>query len=95
MNSPNKRLQISKAKCGAESSWRDVTAYLQSKIKGNKLSVSISQPFREIGGDPIFGVRKRLIVDYKLEGKSRRLSLTEKYPVAFTIKIPRIEASTS
>lgn len=95
MKSPNKKLQIAKAKCGAENSWRDVTAYLQSKIKRNKLSVSISQPFREIGGDPIFGVRKRLIVNYKFEGKSRRLSLTEEYPVAFTIQIPRIVVSTS
>jgi hypothetical protein len=85
-------LRIEKAFCGAKGSWCDVTAFLQGKVKGDTLSAKISQPFREIGGDPAPGQGKNLIIDYRLNGVSFRLSLKEQYPVAFTIELPSSEA---
>lgn len=48
-------LRIEKALCGAKGSWRDVTPFMKSKVQGDTLSAKISQPFREIGGDPAPG----------------------------------------
>ncbi len=85
-------LRIEKAFCGAKDSWCDVTALLQSKVQGDTLSMKISQPYREIGGDPAPGQGKHLIIDYRLNGLSYQLALVEKYPVAFTIELPSSEA---
>lgn len=85
-------LRIEKAFCGAKGSWRDVTAFLQSKVHDDTLSTSISQPFREIGGDPASGQVKHLIIDYRLNGALYRLALTEQYPIAFTVKLPSPQA---
>jgi hypothetical protein len=85
-------LKIEKAFCGANGSWCDVTAFLQSKVQGNRLSTKISQPYREIGGDPASGQVKHLIIDYRLSGASFRLALKEQYPVAFTVELPSSEA---
>jgi hypothetical protein len=85
-------LRIEKAFCGAKGSWCDVTAFLQSKVKGETLSAKISQPYREIGGDPAPGQVKNLIIDYRYSGSSFRLSLKEQYPVAFTVELPSSEA---
>jgi len=85
-------LRIDKAVCGAKDSWRDVTAFLQDYVRGDTLSVNISQPFQEIGGDPAPNQGKRLIIDYRLNGASYRLSLEEEYPVAFAITLPSAEA---
>jgi hypothetical protein len=85
-------LRIEKAYCGAKNSWCDVTAFLQGKVRGDKLSVEISQPCQKIGGDPAPGEGKNLIIDYRLNGNSFRLSLKEQYPVAFTIELPSSQA---
>jgi hypothetical protein len=85
-------LQIDKAVCGSGDSWRDVTAFLQGKVQGDTLSVDISQPFEEIGGDPAPSQAKKLLIDYHLKGEAYRLSLTEEYPVAFAIRLPSSEA---
>ena len=85
-------LRIEKAFCGAKGSWCDVTAFLQSKVKGDTLSVKISQPYREIGGDPASGQVKNLIIDYRFNGDSFRLSLKEQYPVGFTVELPSSDA---
>jgi hypothetical protein len=85
-------LRIEKAFCGAKGSWCDVTAFLQSKVHDDALSTKISQPFREIGGDPASGQVKHLIIDYRLNGALYRLALTEQYPVAFTVELPSSEA---
>lgn len=85
-------LRIERAFCGAKGSWCDVTAFLRGKVKGDKLSVEISQPFRKIGGDPAPNRVKNLIIDYRLNGVSFRLSLEEQYPVAFKIELPSSEA---
>jgi hypothetical protein len=85
-------LQIDKAFCGAEGSWRDVTAFVQSHIESNTLSVEISQPFEEIGGDPAFGKVKQLLIDYRFRGKPFRLLLEEQFPTAFTITLPSADA---
>lgn len=92
MNHTDEGLQIEKAVCGAQDSWRDVTAFLRDNVKGDALSMTISQPFQEIGGDPAWGQRKELIIDYRLHGATNRLSLAEQYPVAFTIELGSAEA---
>ena len=86
-------LQIDKAFCGAEGSWRDVTGFLQSHIESNTLSVEISQPFEEIGGDPAFGKVKQLLIDYRFGGKPFQLLLEEQFPTAFTITLPSTDAA--
>ena len=85
-------LRIERAFCGSNGSWRDVTAFLQSQVRDDKLSVKISQPFREIGGDPAPGEIKHLIVDYRLSGTRYRLDLKEQGPVAFTVELPSPDA---
>jgi hypothetical protein len=85
-------LRIEKAFCGAKGSWCDVTAFLQSKVRGDTLSIKISQPYREIGGDPASGQVKNLIIDYRFNGGSFRLLLKEQYPVAFTVELPSADA---
>ena len=86
-------LRIQKAVCGANDSWCDVTVFLQSKVKGDTLSTTLSQPFEEIGGDPAPDQVKQLIIDYRLSGASYRLVLTEQYPVAFAVELPSSEAA--
>ncbi len=79
---------MDKAVCGAMDSWCDVTAFLQENVSRNELSVSIRQPFQEIGGDPAPGKPKKLVIDYQFRGVAYRLSLEEEFPVAFTIELP-------
>jgi hypothetical protein len=85
-------LQIDKAVCGLEDSWRDVTAFLRGKIQGDTLSVRIAQPFDEIDGDPAPGKVKNLLIDYHFKGQAYRLSLKEQFPVAFMVGLPSSEA---
>lgn len=85
-------LKIEKAFCGAKDSWCDVTAFLQSKVRSDTLSTKISQPYGEIGGDPAPGQVKHLVIDYRLNGLSYQIALTEKYPVAFTVELPSSDA---
>ena len=85
-------LRIEKAVCGAKDSWRDVTTVLQNHARGDTLSVNISQPFQEIGGDPAPGQPKKLMIDYRFNNASYRLSLEEQYPVAFTVTLPSADA---
>lgn len=87
-------LQIDRAFIGATDAWRDVTAFLRQHLSGDALSVTIAQPFTEIGGDPSPGKGKHLIVDYRLNGRAFRLLLKEEYPVAFTIQLPSPDAQT-
>lgn len=86
--SANAELRIEKAYCGAKGSWRDVTAFLQGKVEGDKLSMTIWQPFREIGGDPAPDRGKNLVIDYRLNGVPFELALNEQYPTAFTVELP-------
>ena len=85
-------LQIDKAFLGAKDAWRDVTMFLEDQIDEGVLSVSISQPFSSIGGDPAPGRGKNLIIDYHLNGQQHRLWLEETYPVAFQVKLPSADA---
>jgi len=85
-------LQIDRAFIGATDAWLDVTAFLRRHLSGDALSVTIAQPFTEIGGDPASGKVKHLIVDYRRNGRAFRLWLVEKFPVAFTIQLPSPDA---
>ena len=85
-------LRIDRAYIGTTDAWRDVTAFLRQHLSGDALSVTIAQPFTEIGGDPASGKGKYLIVDYRLNGRAFRLWLEEQYPVAFTIQLPSPDA---
>ncbi|HUC84250.1 MAG TPA: hypothetical protein VL970_03580 [Candidatus Acidoferrales bacterium] len=86
-------LEIDKAYCGTEGSWRDVTPFLQQRLASNALSATLEQPFDRIGGDPAPGQVKKMIIDYRYAGKSWRLLLKEQYPVAFRIRLPSIDAA--
>lgn len=88
-------LQITKAKFGTPDSWRDVTAWVRGQTRHNKLSLRVSQPFKEIGGDPAFGRRKKLIIHYRLDGVPRQLSQVEDYPVGFELELPSQGRSVS
>ena len=81
-------LQITKAVCGTRDSSRDVTAWVRDQVRRNKLSLRLTQPFREIGGDPATGRRKKLVVNYRFGGNPRRLSQLEQYPIAFELELP-------
>ena len=85
-------LQIDRAFIGATDAWCDVTAFLRRHVAGDALSVTISQPFTQIGGDPAPGKGKNLILDYRMKGQAFRLCLEEQYPVAFTIELPSSNA---
>lgn len=85
-------LAIDKAFMGTTDSWRDVTQYLRDQIESGSLSVRISQPFKEFGGDPAPGEVKTLLIDYHLNGRPYRLCLKEQFPVAFRISLPSSEA---
>ena len=87
-------LQIDKAYVGTTDSWRDVTMFLQDQIQNDALSISIAQPFKEIGGDPAPGRVKDLIIDYHLNSKPYRLCIKEEFPVAFRITIPSPDAES-
>jgi hypothetical protein len=86
------KLEIEKAYCGAEGSWCDATAFLQKKVRGDSLSVNITQPFQEFRGDPAPNQVKNLIIDYKLNGVSYELALHEEFPVAFAVDLPSPDA---
>ena len=72
--------ELIQAYCGAEGSWRDVTAVLQKMTQGNVLSGSFKQPYAEIGGDPAFGKVKMLAVTYRHLGKIQTRTFREENP---------------
>ena len=88
-------LVVTKAYCGAEGSWKDATSFLQNNVKGDTLSLAITQPFSYLGGDPAPLKSKLLLVEYELNGESFELLLHETYPVAFNVRLPSPEAEAA
>lgn len=82
--STKKGLRVEQAACGTSRVSKDVMAFFQSKIIGDTLSATVSQPFEEFGGDPDFDQVKKLTIDYRFNGVPFRFSLDEKTPIAFT-----------
>jgi len=85
-------LEIDKAFLGTTDSWRDVSQFLRDQIERGSLSIRISQPFKEVGGDPAPGEVKTLLIDYHLNGRPYRLFLKEQFPVAFKVDLPSSQA---
>ncbi len=67
-------LEIVSAKYGASDHWLDVTQLAQKSVKEGKLSLRAGN---ELGPDPIHGTVKKLIVAYRLNGKTFTSEATE------------------
>jgi hypothetical protein len=67
-------LTIDSASYGASDKFVDVTDILTSMIGDNHLSVIASN---DLGGDPFYGRRKKLIVNYSYKGQRRTVEVKE------------------
>jgi hypothetical protein len=68
-------LMIVSAKYGANNSFLDLTEKLKKMIEGNSLTITASN---DISGDPILGVPKELIVEYRYYGEEiKSISIKE------------------
>jgi len=65
---PVGQLTILSAVYGARDSWVDLTEVLNNRIQNNTLEVRVSN---ELGGDPIYGVEKKLNVGGEFAGGQR------------------------
>ena len=74
LNAPSKGVEIVPAVFGTDGFWRDVTAVVKESISDNKWDAEFKKPFAELGGDPVDGRLKHLIIGYRLDGapKNRR-----------------------
>ena len=68
-------LQILDAQYGANNKFNNVTNLLQSKVQNDALSMSVSN--ETMGGDPIKGPDKMLIVKYQYQGQTSTVSVKE------------------
>jgi hypothetical protein len=66
---PPSGLVISRASYGAGSTTKDVTALVKSKIAGGKISLAVSNA--SMGGDPLVGASKTLVVEYSYGGQKQ------------------------
>ncbi len=67
-------LEVLQASYGANTSFLDVTHVLRSMIDNGRLFVQASN---SLAGDPIYGVRKSLIVKYRLDGIEKQSTVME------------------
>ena len=72
-NAPN--LQVIDAQYGANNKFNNVTGLLQSKIQADSLSMIVTN--ETMGGDPIKGPDKSLIVKYQYQGQTNTVSVKE------------------
>lgn len=72
---PFRILQIISAKYGKNNKFNDVTKLLQSKITDGSISLKVTND--TMGGDPIKGTHKELIVDYLYEGRADKRHVSE------------------
>jgi hypothetical protein len=71
----NYQLQIISAKWGSGSRFQNVTQQLQGMVNNNRLSVKVSP--QSMGGDPTPGASKKVIVDYRYQGRQQTVTRVE------------------
>lgn len=71
---PAKGLHIVSAKYGAGKKWLDVSGQIRKKIQDNSVSLRASN---DIAGDPIWGSRKSLKVEYVFNGEHKTAEVPE------------------
>ncbi|MBT3381473.1 MAG: DUF3395 domain-containing protein [Lentisphaerae bacterium] len=71
---PEKGLHIAQARFGASGKWVDVTQELRAKVWRDRLSISASST---IAGDPCWGTKKQLWVEYSLDGNRLETQVEE------------------
>jgi vacuolar-type H+-ATPase subunit E/Vma4/outer membrane lipoprotein SlyB len=69
------RLQITRAIYGAGNRWADVTARLNSQVRGDQLDMQVTN--YTMGGDPAQNQSKSLRVDYTLDGRTNQVVVNE------------------
>ena len=62
---PQKGVEIVQAAFGINGMWRDVTAQVQQAVTNDAWQAELHYPFTELGGDPVIGKPKHLIVGYR------------------------------
>lgn len=68
------KFELMSAIYGTDKQFIDVTEKLKPRIKENKLTVTSSN---EIDGDPHYGIKKKLVIDYISFGKEYRIEIPE------------------
>ena len=71
------RLKILQGFFGADGSWRDVTKILQNSASQDALQILWEQPYSVIGGDPVPGKIKTLVVSYRMDGVTKIATFQE------------------
>lgn len=71
----NYMLQITSARWGSGSRYRDVAPRLQGMVRNNRLSVKVTP--ENMGADPTPGVSKTLIVVYRWQGRQQNVTKVE------------------
>jgi predicted aconitase with swiveling domain len=72
---PNNMLQITSAQWGSGNRFQNVSQRLQNMVRNNRLSVKVTP--QDMGGDPTPGVSKKVIVDYRYQGRQQRVTRLE------------------
>jgi len=68
LNTRPKGLEIVQAVFGTNGFWRDVTTMVRQSITDDKWDAELHLPFTELGGDPVKGRFKHLLIGYRLDG---------------------------
>ncbi len=68
-------LQITRAVYGAGNRWADVTARLNSQVRGDQLNMQVTND--TMGGDPAQNQSKSLRVDYTFDGRASQVVINE------------------
>jgi len=71
LNTPAKGLEIVQAVFGRDGFWRDVTSIVRESISDNKWDAEFHKPFPELGGDPVDGKLKHLLIGYRVDGVAK------------------------
>jgi len=71
---PLEELPVISAKYGARDKWIDITEQVREKINNHTLTIGASNA---IAGDPLYGIPKRLKVEYELDGEHKTAEVRE------------------
>lgn len=73
---PSPKLEIVSAVYGAANIWRDVTLHVRSQV-GNDGVLTMAVTNDNLGGDPIYGFAKSLVIEYDAGFGPRRITHSE------------------
>jgi hypothetical protein len=68
LNTPSKGVDVVQAVFGANGFWRDITPIVRQSITNDRWEAELHLPFTELGGDPVKGKVKHLVIGYRLDG---------------------------